>query len=43
MLPGAYINFMIPKDPKDLATLIHGNRLVEANVSAANELKELWA
>ena len=28
---------------KELAALVHGNRLIEATVSTADELKELWA
>ena len=28
---------------RELAALVHGNRLIEATVSTADELKELWA
>ena len=28
---------------KELAALVHGNRLIEATVQTADELKELWA
>src|SRR5277367_6453624 len=28
---------------KELAALVHGNRLIEATVCTAEELKELWA
>src|SRR4030095_6043151 len=33
------------QDPngRELAALLHGNRLIEATVQTANELKELWA
>jgi hypothetical protein len=33
------------QDPngKELAALVHGNRLVKATVNTADELKELWA
>ena len=33
------------QDPngKELATLVHGNRLIKANISSADELRRLWA
>ena len=30
-------------DGRELAALVHSNRLIEATVSTAGELKELWA
>jgi hypothetical protein len=33
------------QDPngKELATVVHGDRLINANISTADELKQLWA
>ena len=33
------------QDPngRELAALVHGNRLVKANISSADELRKLWA
>src|SRR5438552_6481531 len=41
MMLGTYLL----QDPngRELAALVHGNRLVKANISSADELKKLWA
>jgi len=33
------------QDPngRELATLVHGNRLIKANIRTADELQDLWA